>query len=206
MLTMPQIIRGVDYRRRESAKYTKIIYQKRGWDSRGLGFVACKSYSTKEWDPNKQRYVPNPRIKSRYVTVIIFLDQRLHVEVGCSCPDFRYRQEVALNHKRAAEVLYSNGELPKIRNPQMKVYCCKHLYKLWQTILPEIPKVPKSAKSDDTYAPTVKVPPSILKRQQEEQMKKQAKKSTPFVPPKNANSPAKKGLHSPGMAEWIFGG
>jgi hypothetical protein len=81
--------------------------------------------------------------------------------------------------------------------------------KLWETILPELPKIPRNAKSDDTYAPKVRVqiPQSILRKQQEEKMKKnQQKPATPFVPPKNANSPATKGLQSPGMSNWIFGG
>lgn len=207
MLTMPQIYSRTDFRRKESAKYVRLVYQKRGWDSRGLGFVACKSYSTKEWDPYKQKYVPNPRIKNRYVTVIVFLDQRLHVDVGCSCADFRYRWEFSLNQKRAAEILYSNGEYPEIRNPGLKIKTCKHLVKLWETILPEVPKIKSNAKSDDTYAPTVKIPPSILKKQEEERMKKQAQKSTPMVPPKVTypNQP-KVGKHSPGMSNWIFGG
>jgi hypothetical protein len=209
MLTMPQIYQRTDSRRKESAKYVRIIYQKRGWRSEdGRGFVACKSYSTKEWDPYKQKYVPNPRIKNRYVTIIVFLDQRLHVDVSCSCADFRYRWEFALNQERATDITYSNGEFPKIRNPRLNMKTCKHLIKLWETILPEVPKVKRSAKSDSTYAPSVKIPPSILRKQEEERMKKQAQqqKTTPFVPPKNTQSPATKGLQSPGMSNWIFGG
>lgn len=214
MLTMPQIYSRTDSRRKESAKYVRIIYQKRGWRKEdGRGFVACKSYSTKEWDPYRQKYVPNPRIKNRYVTVIVFLDQRLHVDASCSCADYRYRWDYALHVKRASDLEYAqpgpNGLYPKIRNPSLKTKSCKHLVKLWETILPEIPKIPKNAKSDDTYAPKVrvKIPQSILRRQQDEKMKKQQQKTTtPFVPPKNADSTRSKGLQSPGMSNWIFGG
>lgn len=213
MLTMPQIYARTDSRRKESAKYVRVVYQKRGWRSEdGRGFVACKSYSTKEWDPYRQKYVPNPRIKNRYVTVIVFLDQRLHVDASCSCADFRYRWDYALHTNRASDLEYAqpgpNGLYPKIRNPGLKTKSCKHLVKLWETILPEIPKIPKNAKSDDTYAPKVrvKIPQSILRKQQDEQMKKQQKTTTPFVPPKNADSTRTKGLQSPGMSNWIFGG
>lgn len=93
MLTLPQIIQRVNFRRKESAKYVRIIAQKRGWDSLGRGFVASASYSTHVWDPYKQTYVKNTRgpnkKPTRYVTVVIFLDPRLHVTVSCSCPDFR---------------------------------------------------------------------------------------------------------------------
>jgi hypothetical protein len=213
MLTMPQIYARTDSRRKESAKYVKVIYQKRGWrKSDGRGFVACKSYSTKEWDPYRQKYVPNPRIKNRYVTVIVFLDQRLHVDASCSCADYRYRWDYALHVNRASDLEYAqsgpNGLYPKIRNPSLRTKSCKHLVKLWETILPEIPKIPRNAKSDDTYAPKVRVniPQSILRKQQEEQMKKQTQKTTPFVPPKTAPAPKTKGLQSPGMSNWIFGG
>jgi hypothetical protein len=217
MLTMPQLYSRTDSRRKESASYVRIIYQKRGWRKEdGRGFVACKSYSTKEWDPYRQKYVPNPRIKNRYVTVIVFLDQRLHVDASCSCADYRYRLDYSLHVKRASDLEYAqpgpNGLYPKIRNPSLKAYACKHLVKLWETILPEIPKIPGNAKSDDTYAPKVRVtiPNSILRKQQEEKMtkeqKNQQKQSKPFVPPKNEDSTRTRGLQSPGMSNWIFGG
>jgi hypothetical protein len=165
MLTLPQIYQRTNARRKESAKYVKIIYQKRGWDSHGRGYVACASYSTKEWNAWKQKYVKNPRIKNRYVTVIVFLDPQLHVAVSCSCADFKYRWEVALNHKQAAEIEYSNGELPKIRNPSMKGWMCKHLLKLFETIKPELPKA-KRTKAEPIHAPQVQIPPSVLKQQE----------------------------------------
>jgi hypothetical protein len=213
MLTMPQIVQRTPRRWKESAKYVKHVYQKRGWRSEdGRGFLACKSYSTKIWDSDKQKYVANWRsIKSRYVSVIVFLDAKLHVEISCSCPAFRWwGAEEALNKKRAAQIEYSIPEFSKrIRNPKDKTWCCKHLVSLWSLILPEIPKIPRNAKSDDTHAPKVHIPRSILKKQQEERMKKQQQqqqKTTPFVPPKTQPAPNSKGLQSPGMSNWIFGG
>jgi hypothetical protein len=48
--------------------------------------------------------------------------------VHCSCPYFRYYVEVALSARGSSAVLSSNGQFPKIRNPRMKPYLCKHLF------------------------------------------------------------------------------
>lgn len=176
MLTLPQIYQRTDKRRKESAKYVKIIHQKRGWDSLGRGYVACASYSTKEWNPWKQKYVKNPRIKNRYVSVFVFLDPRLHVVVSCSCADFKYRWEFSLNQTQAAEIEYSNGEFPKIRNPQLAKRMCKHLLKLYEVIKPELPKAKKNDQSAPVNPPKVQVPPSILKQQEEERRRKEMEK------------------------------
>ena len=46
--------------------------------------------------------------------------------VNCSCPDFKYRQEVALNKVGNAMIRDSNGAMPVITNPKMIPYLCKH--------------------------------------------------------------------------------
>ncbi|QBQ74619.1 hypothetical protein BcepSauron_239 [Burkholderia phage BcepSauron] len=171
MLTLPQIAQRTSARRKESAKYVKITYQKRGWDSLGRGYVACASYSTKIWDPYKRKYVRNTRGPGgkprRYVTVIVFLDPRLHVAVSCSCPDFRYRWEVALNRKQAAEIEYSNGELPVIRNPRMTTSSCKHLFKLYETIKPQLPARRAGDDTPPIAPPQIGVAPSQLRKVEE---------------------------------------
>lgn len=48
--------------------------------------------------------------------------------VHCSCPYFKYYLEVALAARRSSSVLTSNGKFPKIRNPGMKPYACKHIF------------------------------------------------------------------------------
>ena len=161
MLTLPQIVRRVNERRHQSAKYVRIIQVKKGWDSLGRGYVAAASYSTKIWDNYKRKFVLN-KVRNRYVTVIVFLDTRLHVVVSCSCPDFKYRWEVALNHKQAAEIEYSNGELPVIRNPSMKAAECKHLVALYNKIKDELPK-PKGVRVTPISPPEIQIPPSQRK-------------------------------------------
>ncbi len=169
MKTLPELFRRHAGRRVESAKYVRIVYQKRGFDSLGRGYVACASYSTKIWDPIKKRYVINKtgpgKKPARYVTVFVFLDTRLHVIVSCSCPDFKYRWEVALNQAEAAEIEYSNGEMPIVRNPNLRKTMCKHCIALYQKILPDLPK-PKHDKSNPIGKPEVAVPPSVQRQRQ----------------------------------------
>jgi len=201
MLTLPQIVKRVNKRRHESAKYVKIIHMKKGWDSLGRGYVASASYSTKIWDHYKQKFVKNTTGKggkpNRYVTVIIFLDTYLHVIVSCSCADFKYRWEVALNHKQAAEIEYSNGELPVIRNPTMKPAQCKHLVALFNKIKDQLPK-PKTPKKGQVPigVPDVAVPPSVLKKQAEEEERKRKEqliKPVKITQPKNVQRSVKPG-------------
>jgi len=48
----------------------------------------------------------------------------------CSCPYFTFYLEVTLQLHGSSTIKNSNGELPKIRNPKLKPYLCKHLYAL----------------------------------------------------------------------------
>lgn len=53
------------------------------------------------------------------------------VWVHCSCPYFKYYLEVALWVKGGTDLLSlgkENAYRPRIRNPKMKAYLCKHLY------------------------------------------------------------------------------
>jgi hypothetical protein len=52
----------------------------------------------------------------------------LPVYVTCSCPAFRYYSEVALMSKNNTDQIESNGQFPKINNPNMEPYICKHLF------------------------------------------------------------------------------
>lgn len=162
MLTLPQIARRVSRYRREGSRYVRITYMKKGYDSLGRGYAACASYSThiigKDGRPYKNEK-PN-----KYVTVITFLDIRLHVLVSCSCPDFLYRWEYALTDSGAAEIEYSNGEFPIIRNPSLKTSYCKHLLALYEKIKPMLPKpkrlpAPKKEELPAPAAPAKKAKP-----------------------------------------------
>lgn len=52
------------------------------------------------------------------------------VWVHCSCPYFTYHLEVVLKLKGSSEIYNSNGAYPRITNPSLRPYLCKHLYAL----------------------------------------------------------------------------
>jgi len=58
-----------------------------------------------------------------------------HVVVSCSCENFLYVDEVALNKKDAANIRYSNAKLPVETNPLMVPQCCKHLFRLGSSVI-----------------------------------------------------------------------
>lgn len=132
MLTFPEIVKKTPKLRQHNAKYVKLSAPKFGYTPKGHAFVAVKSYSTKVLTPTGILIKnPNP---DRYVTVVEFLDDKLHVNLSCSCPDFMYRFEVALNKNEAADIEYSNGALPTMTNPQMVSACCKHCIALFNKL------------------------------------------------------------------------
>lgn len=124
-----RLARQTTKRRREASQYVTFLQAKRGRTREGYGFLAVQSHSTHEWNPATNRFEPSNR-RPKYVTIVTILDNRTNCIVSCSCADFKYRWEVALSLHDAAEVEYSNGDLPVIRNPQLEARFCKHLYKL----------------------------------------------------------------------------
>lgn len=47
--------------------------------------------------------------------------------VHCDCEYFLYYLEVSLAARGSSNVMTSNGNFPKVRNPRMRPYLCKHL-------------------------------------------------------------------------------
>lgn len=47
--------------------------------------------------------------------------------VHCDCEYFLYYLEVSLAARASSNVITSNGNFPKVRNPRMRPYLCKHL-------------------------------------------------------------------------------
>jgi hypothetical protein len=69
--------------------------------------------------------------------------------VHCDCPYFQYYVEVANAARRSSSVITSNGHYPKIRNPRMKPYLCKHLVKAFRRALRMKPVAKKIHKLTD---------------------------------------------------------
>lgn len=137
MLTIHQIVRKASKLRQEGARYVKFTDVKKGYLTNGHGYIAGASYSThvigSDGRPHRNE---DP---SKYVTVIEFVDQKLHVKISCSCADFTYRWEWALWNKNAAEIEYSNGDPPTSTNPQGKTAACKHMVALYNKIKSKLP-------------------------------------------------------------------
>lgn len=57
-----------------------------------------------------------------------------YVKVSCTCDFFWAHSEVALHKQGAADIHFSNGKDPVVRNPKMIPYVCKHLVKVLKLI------------------------------------------------------------------------
>jgi len=137
MLTLKQFMTKTDEGRKQRAQYVRIVGLKTGYLKSGLGYVACKSYSThKVNEQGRLVRVPNPE---HHITVITFIDKKLHVHHACSCQDNLFRWEWANTQKNASEIEYSNGEPPTTTNPRFKNSLCKHGVALVERIRPKLP-------------------------------------------------------------------
>lgn len=84
---------------------------------------------------------PKKSVDIRYHTVTaecVNAQERLskgQIKVSCSCEDYWSTWEVALKKQGAADIRYSNGKTPRVKNPAMIPGCCKHLFRFLQNIL-----------------------------------------------------------------------
>lgn len=129
-LSMKQIISKAGATRRNAAAYVDLLQTKVKKSKAGNPLVVCKTRSNA---------TPQGKAKAKgsantYVTTIEVLPSS-KVIVSCSCDDFMYTWEAALNLKGAARIEYSNGELPNEKNPTNIPGCCKHLVALGQSLI-----------------------------------------------------------------------
>lgn len=137
MLTLKQLMQRTDMDRKQRANYVKITGMKTGYLKSGLAYVACKSYSTyRVGADGKLVRTENP---THHVTVLTFIDKKLHVHFACSCLDVTYRFEYANWYHGAAEIEYSNGEPPVVQNPRLRASLCKHGVALVEKVKPKLP-------------------------------------------------------------------
>ena len=99
-------------------------------ESDGRVYAYATTYSTKIWNSKLNRWVKH--VPKYYDTFIMVNPKRGSVVLSCSCPDFKYRHEVALWKRGGAELEYSNGMRTKITNPRMRATCCKHCLRFYQ--------------------------------------------------------------------------
>lgn len=134
-----ELYRRTNKTRKYLAQYVRIVASKSGYKN-GLGYIAAKTQSTHRLDHRGFLVPVKARQRKTYLSVITFIDSKLNVKVSCSCDDFWARHEVALHHRNAADIEYSNGEWPVITNPEGKVRMCKHLCALYKKVESRIPR------------------------------------------------------------------
>ena len=122
-MTMEQILKRTPANRKDKAVYVKIKELK----SRKTSYSTIV-YKAKTTSSHTTTGVKKRGQQSTYVTTIE-TNGKMCV-VSCSCEDFAYRWEVALNKKKAARIEYSNGEPPVDTNPSLIPGCCGHLVSL----------------------------------------------------------------------------
>ena len=52
------------------------------------------------------------------------------LKVSCDCGSFKFMWEYALSRYGAADIVFSNGEPPRVTNPKLSPGICKHLVRL----------------------------------------------------------------------------
>lgn len=66
-----------------------------------------------------------------YTTTLKVGDKQNHVIVECTCGFHPFwGVEYVLHTHGAAEIIHSNGQRPRIKNPEEKIFACKHLIAL----------------------------------------------------------------------------
>jgi hypothetical protein len=140
-MNLRQIIKKTQGERMDNSKFVRFSNLKAGYDKQGFAYIYAKSWSTHHY--NEEGRVVKNLDRYKYVTYIKFLDQKLNVDVSCSCADFMFRWEYALNKKGAAEIYYSNGQPAVTTNPKSIAAPCKHLIAMARTIQDKVPGLSK---------------------------------------------------------------
>jgi hypothetical protein len=124
------------------SQYTKIkrIIGVRECEDDGSVIGFATTYSTHSYNKRKDTWVrkTSPEL---YETAVVVDKKRKYVELQCSCPDFKYRHEVALHENGASDLVFSNGNEPDFTNPSHKPACCKHCFRLYKTLSDKYPRV-----------------------------------------------------------------
>lgn len=137
-MTLSQLAARTTMDRIERARHVKLLQTKIGHNAEGQGFIAAQTTTTRKVDPHGR--LVRVTSGSKYVTMITFVDKKLHCIVSCSCDDNLFRWEVANTKRKASEIEYSNGENPVVTNPKLNPGLCKHLYAVFVSVRSRLPK------------------------------------------------------------------
>jgi hypothetical protein len=95
-------------------------------DDRGEHKVFVATLKTQE-PGKKQRHATIKLYGSRKAGGAMRKGPKHPCWVHCDCEYFLYYLEVSIAARGSSNVITSNGNFPKIRNPRMRPYLCKHL-------------------------------------------------------------------------------
>jgi hypothetical protein len=129
-LTIRQIIKAAGPTRRQASAYVDIKKTSIKKTAQGWPLVLCKTSS----NVTAQGKSKPGGSANTYVTTIA-VGPKKQVIVSCSCDDFKFTWEYALNKKGAALIEYSNGEHPEEKNPGLQAGACKHVVAVGQMLI-----------------------------------------------------------------------
>lgn len=117
-------------------------------DNDGRYYAYAITYSTKVFDKKAHRWITK-KSRQYYDTFIMVkhykkskgYQRQSTIVMSCSCPDFKYRHEVALTLHGGSFFKYSNTRRPKITNPKLRRTCCKHCLRFYQFLSKEFPSI-----------------------------------------------------------------
>lgn len=127
-MKLDQLVKKSEALRKINSKLVRVVQYKTGRDKKGFAVAMAKTYTKQE--VNIQRKLVNARDQNKYVSHVKFIDNKLNVEVSCSCPDYMFRWEYANTQVGASKIIYGNGEPPNSTNSGMRPGLCKHLIAL----------------------------------------------------------------------------
>ena len=124
-LTIIDLLKKVGKTQLENSKYVRIKKVEFN-QTRNLYKFTTETYDPvkKETRIHTQRIYPrNPYYKGK------LCEARDGVKITCSCGFFLFDCEVALFNYAASDIIYSNGNYPVDKNPNLKPWSCKHCFK-----------------------------------------------------------------------------
>jgi len=131
MLTLQQLLALTPREVRQRAK-NPTLSVKRDKEERKYGkearsvFLNCRLYHAESTGTNYNLIIRNYGMSNSPKKFLFKPSSQLWVH--CSCPYFTYHLEVALTLKKSSSIYDSNGNLPRITNPRLRPYVCKHLF------------------------------------------------------------------------------
>lgn len=117
-------------------------------DQNGRYYAYAITYSTKTYDKRTHRWISknSPAYYDTFIMVRHYkrvkgYQRQSTIVMSCSCPDFKYRHEVALTLRGGSFYKYSNSQRPRITNPRLRRTCCKHCLRFYQFLSKEYPSL-----------------------------------------------------------------